>query len=364
MLRRRISAIVALVALAALLVPGWPTRATSGTTFRPPSGQKLLLIGQDTASIDAYVIDVGITPGGVVGYTSINDQEGIHSRHDNGAGPNYLDYLAGQYPNSTIEEAIWIVNQCQNIIDNTRWGKVSDYNERMDTLIATLVGYNRPIFLRWGYEFDGTWNKFDPECYKGAWIRMWERIQLNNAQDHIAMVWQSSSYCGGKYGGYPLEAWYPGDQYVDWVGLSYFTPQDCNWSAVNEVVQFARAHNKPVMICESTPQRYDIGDLTYTPNSDGTGRVSKTADQIWSEWFVPYFNFIGDNSDVIAAVTYINADWDSQRMWGTPYRSGYWGDSRVQANPIIKANWTNTINAGGWLNASPTLFSTLGYSGN
>jgi beta-mannanase len=74
---------------------------------------------------------------------------------------------------------------------------------------------------------------------------------------------ESSSYCGGKYGGYSLEAWYPGDQYVDWVGLSYFTPQDCNWSAVNEVVQFARAHNKPVMICESAPQRYDIGDLTY-----------------------------------------------------------------------------------------------------
>lgn len=59
------------------------------------------------------------------------------------------------------------------------------------------------------------------------------------------------------------------------------------------------------------------------------------------------------------AVAYINVDWDSQPMWGPPYRQGYWGDSRVQANPVIKARWLETVTAPGWLHASPSLFQTL-----
>lgn len=340
------------------------TSPTGGALFEPPDGTKLLIIGQDIDSFDAYVAGVGVIPGGHVTYTSINDQEGIHSPKDHGAGTNYLDYLAATYPESTIEIAIWIKGQLQNIVDNTRWGKVADYNERMDTLIDCLVAYNRPVFMRWGYEFDGPWNENDPELYKAAWIRMWDRITLKGAHDKIAMVWQGAAWSGGTYMDYPIEAWYPGDQYVDWVGISIFAPQDNNWASVQELTDFAYAHNKPMLICESAPQRYDLDELTYSPNLDGSDKVSKTAEEIWNEWFVPYFNYI-DNvyPNLVKGVTYINADWDSQRMWGPPYRSGYWGDSRVQVNPTILNNWLGIITGDDYWNASPTLFSDLGYPG-
>ncbi|HEY4475262.1 MAG TPA: glycosyl hydrolase [Candidatus Paceibacterota bacterium] len=360
----KVALMLALAAIVIIVLSGspltLPKRALS--LLVPPAGQKILLIGQDTDSIDAYAAGIGIAPGGVTGYTSLNEQEGLTSFADNGAGRNNTSYLAGRYPESVIRESIWIVNQCQNIIDNTRWGAVKDYTKAMDKLIDTLLSFNRPVYMTWGYEFDGQWNKFEPECYKGAWMRMWDRLTQKNAHDKISMVWQSASWCGGTYKGYPISAWYPGDQYVDWVGLSYFTPQDCNSTKINEIVDFARAHNKPVMIAESSAQRYDLSDLTYSPNVDGTGKIQKTAEEIWNEWFVPYFNFIDSNSDVIKAADYINADWDSQRMWRCPpCRSGYWGDSRVQANATIKNLWTNTITSNGWLNASPTLFDTLGY---
>ena len=77
------------------------------------------------------------------------------------------------------------------------------------------------------------------------------------------------------------------------------------------------------------------------------------ADKIWEAWFVPFFDFIHNNNDVIRAVAYINTHWDSQGMWhceegvqagSDGCNNGNWGDSRVQANELIKQRWLNEIN--------------------
>ncbi|MGB2965121.1 MAG: hypothetical protein WBB69_14165 [Anaerolineales bacterium] len=70
----------------------------------------------------------------------------------------------------------------------------------------------------------------------------------------------------------------------------------------------------------------------------------RTTEQIWEEWYEPYFSFVVNNKDVIRAVVYINTYWDSQALWGKPYPTGYWGDSRVQANKIIPECWLEAIN--------------------
>ena len=111
------------------------------------------------------------------------------------------------------------------------------------------------------------------------------------------------------------------------------------------MLAFARENRKPVMIAESTPQRYDLEQLTRGNSSPiwdgaaGQSKRSRTADQIWQEWFEPFFKYIRENRDTIRAVAYINADWDSQSKWGPPHNEGYWGDSRVQANPVISNYW-------------------------
>jgi hypothetical protein len=40
----------------------------------------------------------------------------------------------------------------------------------------------------------------------------------------------------------------------------------------------------------------------------------------------------------------------------------FWGDSRIQTNNYVKAQWLNEIQSSLWLNSSSTLFSTLGYT--
>ncbi len=324
-----------------------------------PSSGKLLTIGQDVDSINSYNNSVGITPGGVVGYTGIDTLAGFTSNGDWGAGRNNMAELAVNYPDSVLVLGVAMNGQLGAINNGS-------LDNNINTLIDTLISYNRPIFLRWGYEADGPWNANDPGQYIQAWRKVYNMIQgRGNASNHIAMVWQVASYCGGTYNGNPFTSWYPGDQYVDWIGLSYFTPQDCNWARVNEVAQFSRDHNKPLFINESTPQRYDIEDLTYSSIGNANEGQPRTATQIWNEWFVNYFTFINSTyDDVVKAVTYINADWDSQPRWGPPYGEGYWGNGEVQDNNLIQNNWVNEVNSSQWLHASSSLFTTLGFDPN
>ena len=323
--------------------------------FVPPGNQKIVIIGQDIDNIDAYNSGVGITPGGVTGYINIGDLSGLTTTVDNQAGRNNMGYLYQNYPNSTLAIGVYLVNQLGQINNGQLDNNISE-------LIRILKSWNRPIFLRWGYEVDGPWNSYDPGQFRQAWTRVYNERNRQNA-DNVVLVWQVASWCGGRFGNNPISSWYPGDQYVDWVAFSYFTPQDCNSSAINDFLNFVSNKNKPIMIAESAPQRYDLEQNTYNPQVQRQSPdQNKSSSQIWNEWFVPYLRLI-DNNPKIKAIHYINADWDAQGKWAAPYPEGYWGDSRIQANSTIRSNWRNEIQQGDWLNASSTLFSTLGGSG-
>ena len=317
-----------------------------GGKFTLPEGQTLLIIGQDIDSIDNYNRDVGITPGGVTGYTGINDLAGFTAVGDWGAGRNHLSYLADQYPNSAIAIGISFNQQTSQVANG-------QYNNNIDTLLNTLAGYNRPIFLRWGYEVDGPWNNHNPAGdFVRSWRYVYNRIQELGHGDKIAMVWQTATWCGDG-DATDFMPWWPGNEYVDWTAFSYFTPQDCGWREVDRFMAFARQQNKPVMIAEFAPQTYDIGELAFNRNS-----VSQ--EQIWNDWYRRAFDYIQNNRDFIRAVAYINADWDSQPRWASG-NEGYWGDTRVQANQFILNNWLNEIQSSSWVNASPNLFSNMGF---
>ena len=344
----------ALVILASLSMPAL---AQVSGKFIPPDNKQLMVLGQDIDSIDGYRAAVGIEPAGVTTYINLADLSGLITYVDNGGGPNNAGYLQANYPNSVHAIAVYLKGQLNGVNNGT-------YDGEMDELIRILKSWERPVYLRWGYEADGPWNGYDPAAYRSAFIKMTNKVRAAGA-DNIAMVWQVASWCGGTNGGQPFTAWYPGAQYVDWIGLSYFAPQDCGWSAVNAVVNFARNENKPTIIAESAPQRYDILEGTYNPQVQRQSPDQpKSGSQIWNEWFANYFNFIETNSDVIKIAAYINADWDSQSLWAPPYPEGYWGDTRVQGNSTVLNNWKNEINnTAHWLPSSSSLFDQLGSGG-
>ncbi len=321
--------------------------------FVPRDGGMLFIIGQDLDTVEEYVKTVGIDPGGVTTHASLQRLEGIAEATDYGSSTVFMDQLVKNHPNSALVIGLSVVDSLTAINSGA-------LDKEIDQFLDHFASINRPIFLRFGYEFDGAWNRYEPMQFKQAWIKFYNRAK-DKKVDNLAMVWQSAASCDGAYDAHPIEAWYPGDEYVDWAGLSYFTQlKDCNNRSVDKTLDFARQHKKPVMMAESSPQRYDIGKLTYSAN--GKDLMHKTSGAIWKEWFAPYFSFIGDNADVIKAVAYLNTFWDSPPRWGRSYPNGYWGDARVQANPGILAKWKEEIGGSRYLQASPDLFEKLGYT--
>ncbi|MCR9251421.1 MAG: T9SS type A sorting domain-containing protein [bacterium] len=356
--------------------------------LEPTNGAKLLFIGQDLLSVSDYINDCGgcPTPGGIATYVSLSgvlqnnfygalgfteSDQPFGTDIDWGGGPLNAYSAAIGFPNSAVQIGLYLVGETDNISSGGRDAEIRQLADFFNSLSGTA------FYLRVGYEFDGQWNGYSGQIYINAYRRIVDILRAENVSN-VAYVWQSSTspiddvLDGGREN---LLNYYPGDNYVDWFGMSWFllpnenstvggTPSTQLYLA-NEIVNLARQRGKPMMICEAAAQGYDIqqgANSNISPVWDGAsaqGTVNKSGSQIWNEWFQEYFNYINANDDVIKAVTYINADWDSQGLWDSPYEQGYWGDTRIQVSSTVENNWVNEITQSGWLHGSSNLNAFL-----
>ncbi|MEL6535349.1 MAG: glycosyl hydrolase [Bacteroidota bacterium] len=356
-----------------------PIQERGLAALEPPTGETLLFIGQDLQSVADYVENCAECPlpGGVATYVNLEgittpgfygglgftaEDQPFGQTIDWGGGPLDAYALASQYPKSAIQIGLYMVNQTGQVQAG-----------ELDPQIMQLADFfhqfpETPFYLRIGYEFDGNWNQYEPNSYRAAFQHIVELLRSQEVQN-VAFVWQSATSPVDDIldGGHePLDPYYPGDEYVDWVGLSWFLQAHekptngrnnpaTQIELAKELIDFARAHGKPVMVCESAPQGYHIGTLYqyhHSPIWDGPagqGITKVSADEVWSDWFIPYFEFISQHQDAIKAVTYINANWDVQGLWGPPYQQGYWGDSRIEANANVQSQWVTTITEKQWM---------------
>ena len=335
------------------LTPIPPTpRPLSLTKFEPPDGQILIFIGQDNASVggngvyrDGYVDHIG-APAGVTTYAYMAENwmngfgyvfdaghiDGLLTEADWGAGPAcaqcYLD--STELSRSIIHISFSMENNAEILVaDGT-------YDYLIDELTQFLQAHrDRPFFLRIGYEFDNERTDYKPQFFKQAFRRIVDRLRAAGLTN-FATVYAASSVSTGEFF---WTAYYPGDDYVDWIGYSY-------WQAPPEykgALDFARQHGKPAMIAESAPAQ------VFFPQDNG--------DEIWADWFVPLFQHVLENADTIKAVSYINCDWASQTMW----KRAAWGDTRIQTNDAIREKWLSVINAPQFINGDDDVFGLIGF---
>lgn len=324
---------------------------TSGLaqSFEPPDGQCFVFVGQDLAATGGLEVyregysDYFETPAGVTVYTNLapggesfghhfSGLDGLLQQANWGAGDCWANaYLQDStYQYSMMAIGLSMVH-CEKDIAK---GRHDDFIVHLATWIQ---GAKRPVFLRIGYEFDGwEWNQYRRRFYLQAWTRIYKIFQ-DMGVENVAYIWQSKGTGSDQN---TLEAWYPGDEIVDWCAYSYFGSPD------TEMITFARNHQKPVFIAEATPVRefdglYFETDLNKTPLDQ----------QIWEGWFVPFFQTIQDNNDVIKAFSYINTDWSSQPMW-VVHPVFQRVDSRLQLSPYIMEKWREKLADPAFLQAS------------
>ena len=309
------------------------------TKFVPPAGKTLLIMGQTVERINEYTehFQDRPQPGGWAAYWGIPQFKGITESHknDTGSSQNH-QMLVDNFPNSVVQSAMWMVGTW-NV---AKFAGDGEYDKVIKKYSAWAKSVKRPIYLRIGYEFDGPHNQLPPDEYVKAYRRIVDLMRKRGV-GNVAFVWHS--YASKPYNNYKLSSWYPGDDYVDWVGISVFghAYNGLDFGPYcDDVLQFAKQHKKPVMIAESNPIH----------------GVDPTNPEVWDKWFVNYFSFIYRNN--IKALSFINEDWPSTKISGIPE----WKDGRIYNNAQVTKAWFEETNKDRYLKQSPELFEQLGYS--
>ena len=204
--------------------------------------------------INNFVRDTGFKPSVIMWYQDWNQN------FPRQAAMNVINY--GAVPHIVWEPWYWSNHskiQLQDIID----GKWDNY---IKTWAQEIRSFGHPIFLRVAHEFNiegypwGLVNSGkDPKVYIDAYRHVVDIFKQEKA-DNAIWVWCFMNYS------YPKEAWndwvaaYPGDKYVDWIGIDgYNWGSTKSWSNWEEFKHLFRDQarlskklwpTKPIMVAE------------------------------------------------------------------------------------------------------------------
>jgi hypothetical protein len=335
---------------------------TTRNGIRPPNGQVLFIAGQGQAQLggrplqglgDGYLDHIATPPGGFTLYTSV------------AAMPDFagLNAVCGMpaLQNSVLHLSVaWVSDTDLSTKINNRAITLGAFDQNIDRLANWCALQRRPILLRIGYEYDRAFPipgfHYDPDYFAQAFRRVVNRIRAAGA-DNVSTVMGSANPPGDLpwLPTAPFDRFYPGDDYVDWLGCSMWRPADVATTILSE----ARKRRKPVLLAETTPTKFNIAKGMYFPFY---AEISEnvTAQQIWNAWHKPMIEFIRANRDVIAGWHYIADDWSNDPMFESwpPFVNC---DARPWASGEFLEIWNAGMKDAMFLQASPKLFQLLGF---
>ncbi|KAL3817565.1 hypothetical protein ACHAXA_010584 [Cyclostephanos tholiformis] len=280
------------------------------SSCRPPVNSTYLVIGQDLFSIDEYVrsqynyslhhhyhprtdtnntspftngstvIDSisNFVPSAFMVYTDLATLVGLWEPSDYGSGVEYADGTVDLFyplPSSSsrhdndrhdvdndgrivttrspvgLQIGLWLdgADGCFSICS----GEMDDNIRRLSSYLERTRASR--VFLRLGYEFDNPSFGYidDPEIYALAFRKIAHDVRAGltpDSRERVLFVWHSWA-APMAHLGLSLERFYPGDDVVDWIGISLFQqayPWSSDWagtmSDVANVLDFARDHEK------------------------------------------------------------------------------------------------------------------------
>lgn len=138
-----------------------------------------------------------------------------------------------------------------------------------------------PIYLRFAAEFDVWTNMADPSAYKEAFRYVSQYFKSRNPS--VAIVWSPNCVSNGHIN---IDDFYPGDEYVDWVGMALYAQRyfkgDKSQPSENAVLFKSGPNSNPVLAAKKIIENYGnrkpimisesgCGHYVYTEWEDTTG---------------------------------------------------------------------------------------------
>ena len=330
--------LVAVVLLGLLAAPADAAKRKVGAI---PSGRTVVVIGQSGVErADAVADATGAEPAGAMWYLGIHEGDAIQSVLDDIAAavrthPGLIPDIGVSFGAISTPSPSYAPAIAAGAYDDTIV-RLADALKRMRTV----------AYLRLGYEFDLLGGQYGaPEVYKAAYRRIVDVLRAEGVRN-AAYVWHSAGAFwratdpslfaagSGALAGalddalpapaqdpQPITAFYPGREYVDAFGISYWQDSCCFGRSgeqaraeyeerTREILTQAAAMGLPLHVSESTP--------VYVGADSGDESV---------EWLRSTFRLVEDFD--IRMLNLISIDWQEGGFFAAPFWNGYWPDARI-----------------------------------
>ena len=318
---------VSIITDAAASAPRCPVGArTPGGSGLVPVGGVLHCAGQGFPEFSGYstLLPAEKQPAVYMTYQSLREDWGDHASWGQAVArelATFPQFLSVQVGLSMTQDGAPEQHYEKDVADGL-------LDDQLDRFIAALESLARPVYLRVGYEFNGTgWNGYQPESYKAAFKHIADKVRARGLE--VALVWDAV-----VIGNVDFAPFYPGDEYVDWWAVNLFDPGDLTSAFTTSFLAGASSASKPVLIGEATPATVGVLD----------GQLS------WGAWFSPYFSLIHQHPE-IAMFTYVNLDWRSSP------NLPLWGDALLQDNAVVLQNYTSELGSDLYLHGASEVAS-------
>ncbi len=312
----------------------------AGNKFDPGAGKTYMVIGQEAAGMAQYWSSSMLKPAGLMFYLSATDGAWGWDYWDSGKGEYHAEkYWVSEYDtykNTVAQVGLWLRGAqngtgCQSIIDSKGfWDTEAKYESGryLFLLESRLKLARRPVFLRIGYEFDNPEHSCGSSSQYQEAYRTIVDFLTSKGVNNVAYVWHPYTQSTSN-----IDAYYPGSDYVDWVGISDFTQPDQQPAYLSNnakaVIEYAKSRDKPVAIAESSP--WNISSVNL---------------DVMNNWFGNLFDLIeGQAVNGYAApgqvrmLSYINSNWPSFG-WASPP----WSNTLLSAGDVQSAFTSNLQN--------------------
>jgi hypothetical protein len=335
----------ALVIVLALAAPSGAQAMTHARFVRHamPAGHTKVFIGQTSISyVDTFASETGRQPAGGMWYTAAyQDPTAV------------MDEIAGAVrTHPGLEASLGVSLGSISTPEAPRTAAIAAgaYDTELTTLADRIRALPTTVFVRIGYEFDLLGGQYGPaQTYVLAYRHIVDLFRARGVTNAV-YVWHSAgafwrgtdqSFLGQlqgdggapvpAYDPQPITAFYPGRDYVDAFGISYWEDTCCfgRTSATSralyeqrtrELLDQARSLGLPIVIAESTP--------AYVGASSGADSVA---------WLNQAFKLVEDYD--IRVWSLISMNWQDSSFFSQPFWNGYWPDARISHYALTLATF-------------------------
>jgi hypothetical protein len=209
-----------------------------------------------------------------------------------GRQPNLVGYYSGwaepfqaSYAQTMRKHGVIPFVQIDPTLASVSGIAAGDYDIYLRTYADSVRNFGHPVVIGFGHEMNADWYSWGygsvpPSTFVAAWQHIVSLFRAQGA-DNVTWLWTLQADEAGKTG--PIEDWWPGNSYVNWVGIDgyYYTPADtfANVFAktIDQVRQFT---DKPVLLSE-TAVGPDAGQALKIPNLFAGMQRYKTLGLVW-----------------------------------------------------------------------------------